>query len=95
MLVASTIPPVPLVPVAEMHVPLTTSLSLTETVAVMTVLELRLTVVWPLSALCTSRMSPVTLAILPDAAGRNAAGGPPELPEPLELPDLLPVLAAA
>ena len=52
----------------------------TETVAVMMVLELRLTVVWPLSALWTSRMLPVTLAILPDAAGRNAAGGPPELP---------------
>ncbi len=46
--VASTLPPEPLVPVAEMHVPFTTSLSLTETVAVMTVLELRLTVVWPL-----------------------------------------------
>jgi hypothetical protein len=81
--VASTLPPEPLVPVAAIHVPVLTSLSLTETVAVITVLELKLTVVCPLSALCTSRVSPAIVAIVPDAAGLNAAGRPPGL---LELP---------
>ena len=53
----------------------------------MAVLELTLTVVWPVWGSCTSSVLPETLAIIPDAAGRNAAGGPPEpLPEPLELP---------
>jgi hypothetical protein len=75
--------------VAEMHTPLVTSLALTETVAVMIVLELSFTVVWPDSGLCTSRMSPAMLAILPDAAGLNAAGGPLELLEPAELLELL------
>jgi hypothetical protein len=76
MVVASTLPPEPLVPVAAMHVPVVMSLSLTETVAVMTVLELKLTVVCPLVGLWTSSTSLEMLAIVPDAAGRNAAGGP-------------------
>ncbi|HXW81890.1 MAG TPA: hypothetical protein VEJ84_20490 [Acidimicrobiales bacterium] len=74
--VASMLPPEPLVPVAEIQPPLFTPLRPTGTVAVITVFELTFTVVWPDSGFCTSSMLPVTLAIEPEAAGLKAAGGP-------------------
>ena len=66
--VASTLPPVPLVPVAEMHVPTVMSRRSRGTVAVMAVLVVRSTVVCPLVP-WTSRSWPRMLAMVPEAAG--------------------------
>jgi hypothetical protein len=78
MRVASTLPAVPLVPVAEMHVPGVMSLSLTDTVAVMAVLAVTSTVVCPVVP-WTSRSGPRMLAMVPEAAGPKvvAAGERP------------------
>jgi hypothetical protein len=98
--VASTAPPGPFVPTAVMHTPAVTSLTLADTVAVMSVLEVRSTVVWPVSVFCTSSVSPEMLAIFPKAAGAKAdvPPAPPAPPAPLAPPapePPLPLVAAA
>jgi hypothetical protein len=95
ILVASTAaPPLPFVPEAVTHVPALTAVSLTATVAVIRVLAVKITVVWPLSWLCTSSVFPVMLAIVPEAAGANDAASagrapPPAPPAPLPAPPAL------
>jgi hypothetical protein len=71
-LVAWTTSAVPFVPVAVMQDPVTMVLMPTGTVAVILVLAVKSTVVWPLSALWTSSVLPVMLAIVPEAAGAKA-----------------------
>lgn len=81
MEVALTPPVDVFVPVAVMQDPALTSLRDSSTVAVILVLEVTLTVVWPLSVFCTSRMLPEILAILPSAAGVKAeVAAPPVVP---------------
>jgi hypothetical protein len=77
-LVAFTAPAEPFEPVAVMQTPTFTSLRLAFTVAVIAVDAVRSTVVWPVSVFCTSRVLPVMLAMLPEAAGPNPEGPPAE-----------------
>jgi len=81
-LVAFTAPAGPFEPVAVMHTPAFTSLRLAFRVAVIVVETVRSTVVWPVSVFCTSSVSPVMLAMLPEAAGPNAEVPPAERAAP-------------
>jgi hypothetical protein len=98
--VAFTAPAEPFEPVAVMQVPTITSLRLAFRLAMIVVEAVRSTVVWPLAALCTSRVFPVMLAMLPVAAGLNAddpapAPGPPAPPAPPAPPPALVAAAGA
>jgi hypothetical protein len=59
-----------------MQVPTVTSLRLAFNVAVMVVAAVRSTVVWPDSLFCTSNVSPVMVAICPEAEGPNVDAPP-------------------
>jgi hypothetical protein len=72
--VASRAPLFALVPVAVMQLPMVTAFKLTSTVAVIAVLGVTSTVVWPVCWLRTSKVLPDMYAIWPLAAGLCAAG---------------------
>ena len=72
--VASRAPLFAFVPVAVMQLPVATAFKLTATVAVIAVLAVMSTVVWPVCWLRTSKVLPDMYAIWPLAAGLCAAG---------------------